>query len=93
MGMFLKDPAASIDYAIDWGAGYLAGQTVVTSAWSVAPDEAGGVHVGATVASPTRTGATLAGGTAGRVYRIANRVTLSDGRTDERSLVLRVEQR
>jgi len=93
MGIFLKDPSAALDYAVDWGAGYLDGQVITASDWSVEPDEAGGIAVSATIASTSRTGATFAGGLAGNVYRVANRVTLSDGRRDERSVVLRVEQR
>ena len=93
MGIFLKDPAASIDYAVDWGAGYLAGQTVTTSSWLAEPVEDDGVRIAAEIHGPTRTGATFAGGVPGNIYRVANRVTLSDGRVDERSLVLRIEQR
>lgn len=93
MAFFLKDPGASIDYAVEWGAGYLGAQTIAASQWSVEPDEPAGVHVGATLAAPTRTGATLNGGVPGQVYRVRNRVTLSDGRIDERSIALRVEQR
>jgi hypothetical protein len=33
------------------------------------------------------------GGVAGRLYRLANRVITQSGRTDERSIMLRVEQR
>ncbi|WP_443028026.1 phage fiber-tail adaptor protein [Sphingopyxis sp. Root1497] len=40
-----------------------------------------------------RCAATLDGGEAGGVYRVTNRVTLSDGQIDERSLTLRVEER
>jgi hypothetical protein len=36
---------------------------------------------------------TLAGGIAGHVYRVTNRVTLSDGQIDERSMTVRVEER
>ena len=93
MAIFLKDPGSSIDYAVDWGAGYLAGQTIAASAWSVAPDTVDGVHVTGAITAPSRTMATFAGGVPGRVYRVANRVTLSDGRTDERSVTLRVEDR
>ena len=93
MAFFLKDPGARIDYAVDWGAGYLHGETIAVSDWSVAPVEPGGVVPGSTLFSPTRTGATLEGGLPGQVYRVTNRVTLSDGRTDERSIALRVEQR
>jgi len=93
MGYYLKDPQAAVDYSVDWGAGYLDGQTVSGSVWSVAPDEEGGVRVVAETVLPTRTAATLEGGVAGKVYRVGNQVTLSDGRTDERTLVLRVEER
>lgn len=72
MGFYLKDPHARVDYAIDWG-GYLDGQTIAESQWSVTPDEAGGI--------------------VGRTYSLANRVTMSDGSVDERSIVLRVEDR
>lgn len=91
MGIFLKDPDALLDYSVDWAAGYLDGQTIAASDWAVEP--AGGVTVVSTVLAPTRTGATLSGGVPGNVYRVANRVTLSDGRRDERGLTLRCEQR
>jgi len=93
MGIFLKDPAASLDYSVDWAAGYLGGQTITASNWTVSPIEAGGVSLLATSSSPTRSSATLAGGIAGHVYRISNFVTLSDARSDERQLTVRVEQR
>lgn len=93
MTIFLKDPQAGIDYAIDWGAGYLGGQAIAGSDWRVSPDEPDGVRVTGSLASATRTAATLAGGIAGRVYRVGNRVTLSDGRSDERAVVLRIEDR
>ena len=93
MAFFLKDPSASIDYAVDWGAGYLAGQVIAASRWSVSPQEPGGVRVNGELGGATRTGATLSGGVPGHVYRVANAITLSDGRSDERSIVLRVEDR
>ena len=93
MTIFLKDPQAGIDYAVDWGQGYLQGQTITGSVWNVTPDDAEGVRVTGELGSATRTAATLAGGEPGKVYRVANRVTLSDGRTDERSVTLRVEER
>lgn len=93
MGIFLKDPAARLDYAVDWSTPYLAGASVASSDWHVDPAEPGGIVVGATVTAPTRTGATLEGGVPGHVYRIANRITLTDGRVDERALAVRVEAR
>lgn len=92
MSFYLKDPGSRVDYAIDW-TGYLDGQIVTGSAWSVVPDETGGVAVEAASFDLQRTAATLGGGQAGHVYSVTNRVTLSDGQTDERSITLRVEQR
>ena len=40
-----------------------------------------------------RSSARLSGGIVGRVYRLTNRVTLSDGQVDERSVTMRVEER
>lgn len=93
MGIFLKDPAARLDYAVAWSTNYLNGATVSASDWHVDPVEAGGVAVSSTVTAPTRTGATLDGGVPGHVYRIANRIMLSDGRADERALAVRIEVR
>ena len=44
MSLFVKDPQARIDHAIDWSAS-LAGQTLAASEWRVEPDEADGVTV------------------------------------------------
>ena len=93
MNYYLKDPGAQIDYSFDWSAGYLNGQTVSASAWSATPVEPGGVSIATNVVSPTQTSALVSGGIAGRVYRVSNRVTFSDGRIDERQVVLRVEDR
>lgn len=93
MAIFVKDPGASIDYAVDWSAGYLAGQVINTSQWSAVPVEVGGVVVAAGSAMPGKTQATISGGIAGHVYRVTNLVGFSDGRSDERTLVVRVEER
>lgn len=92
MSFYLKDPDARVDYAIDWAL-YLDGQTIVASAWSVAPVEAGGIVVEEDSFEPARTAARLGGGVVGHVYAIANLVTLSDGSQDARSITLRVEER
>ena len=92
MSFYLKDPQARVDYAIDW-APYLDGQTIVASLWSVAPAEAGGIAVDEHSFLPARSAARLSGGVIGHAYGIANQVTLSDGSTDARSIVLRVEER
>jgi len=90
VGIFLKDPDARLDYAVDWSADFLGAATIAASTWTVDPT---GVTVGATVATPSRTGATIEGGVPGIVYRVVNHITLSDGRRDDRTLALRIEAR
>lgn len=93
MSFYLKDPHSRVDYAIDWGSYLAPGQTIVDSAWIVDPGESGGIAVDGDSFTASGAAATLTGGVAGHVYRVCNRVTLSDGRSDERSLTLRAEQR
>lgn len=93
MAIFVKDPTATVDYAVDWSAGYLSAQEITSSVWQVAPAEAGGLVVTAHTQTPGKTRASLAGGRLGQVYRITNKVVLSDGNSDERMLVVRVEER
>lgn len=93
MAVMLKDPGARLVHGVEWGTAYLDGQYLAASSWSVEPDEAGGVTIDGHSFDPVRTSATLAGGREGVSYRVTNRVTLSDGQVDERSLMVRVEQR
>lgn len=93
MAMMVKDPDARIDFEFDWRTAYPDGQAVTASIWTVVPDEAGGIVVPAAAHDLMQSTATLAGGIAGHVYRITNRVTMSDGQIDERSVTMRVEER
>lgn len=94
MTLLLKDPDAVLDYSIDWGADYLApGDLLTQSDWSVVPEEPDGVTiVGSDFDAATAT-VKAAGGVAGKIYRLVNQVVTDSGRTDDRSLVLRVEKR
>jgi hypothetical protein len=91
--MFLKDPEAVVDYQVDWSAALAGALTIASSSWTVTPTEAGGVVVAGAGVDGRAATARLGGGIAGHVYRVGNRVTLSDGSIDERSLVIRVEDR
>jgi hypothetical protein len=93
MTLLLKDPEASLDYAIDWGAEYLLGDTVAQSSWQVIPVEAGGLVVMASRFDSTFTSVTASGGVPGHLYQLTNTVVLASGLTDSRSIVLRVEKR
>lgn len=93
MSLFLKDPGAALDWTVDWAAGYLGDETIAGSEWSVMPVENGGIAIVSSARQARRTAATIEGGIAGHVYRVANRVMLTNGQADERSLTIRVEQR
>jgi hypothetical protein len=94
MSLLLKDPAAVLDYTIDWGAEYLAAdEMLAASEWSVIPDEPGGVSVAGSDFDASTSTVKAAGGIAGHLYSLANRITTGSGRIDERSIVIRVENR
>jgi len=85
-----KDPQAVLDYTIDWTK-WLdeAGDAIATSTWIV--------PTGLTKVTETNTTklATvwLSGGTVGTNYTVTNRITTAAGRTDDRSITIRVQER
>jgi hypothetical protein len=92
MSYYLKDPHSRVDYAIDWSV-HLGGQAITDSLWSVTPAEAGGIAIEDSHFDGGASTARLSGGLVGHVYSVGNRITLADGRIDERSIILRVEDR
>jgi len=93
MTFLLKDPEASLDYAVDWGLEYLEADALVSSSWSVAPNEAGGVAIAYSRFDEKVATAQVGGGLAGRLYRLTNHVMTASGLEDNRSVMLRVEKR
>lgn len=93
MSLFVKDPDSRIDYRVDWGAAYLGVNQIVASSWAVTPSHEAGLAVAASGHDGRSAMATLTGGRTGASYALTNRVTLSNGETDERSIAVRVEQR
>ena len=93
MSFLLKDPEAALDYAVDWGADYLGGDALVASAWTVSPDEPGGIAVVRSRFDLLTATVEVAGGVPGKIYRVTNHVTTESGREDSRSIMLRVEKR
>jgi len=87
---FNKDPQAVLDYTIDWTK-WLdeVGDSIATSTWIV--------PTGLTKVTETNTTklATvwLSGGTAGTNYTVTNRIMTVAGRTDDRSITIRVQER
>lgn len=93
MSYLLKDPAAVLDYAVDWGADYLSEDALLDSSWTVSPVEPEGATIIGSGFDLLVATVQVAGGLPGRVYRITNHVTTESGREDRRSIMLRVEKR
>lgn len=93
MTLILKDPQSALDYMVDWGASYLADETLTESNWSVVPQEPGGITVDGSRFDIATATANVSGGKPGKIYRLLNQVTTSFGREDCRSILVRVEAR
>ena len=94
MSFHLKDPGATLDYSIDWGSQYLAEfELLASSDWTVIPDEPGGITVVGSSFDPLISTVSAQGGIAGHIYRLVNRISTLEGRVDERSVTIRVEDR
>lgn len=85
---FIKDPSAVLDYTIDW-TDWLEADTISSSVWTVPT----GLTKDSEATTTKKATVWLSGGTQGRFYTVTNRVVTAGGRTDERSIVLVVEQR
>jgi len=91
MQAYVKDPGATLDYSINWGGGYLqSGESLSSSIWTIFPTDMTQSSASNTASTAS---ITVSGGSAGQIYQLSNRITTSQGRTDERSITIRVEQR
>lgn len=93
MSLMVKDPDSRIDYRVDWGAAYLGANLIAASVWEIEPAHADGLAVQASSHDGLAAQVTLTGGRVGGLYALTNRVTLTNGEIDERSVSVRVEQR
>ncbi len=86
---FTKDPSAILDWAFDWTDWLAAAETIT--------DHTITADTGLTVDSSTEDAGVvtvwLSGGTAGENYKVACLVTTSAGRTDERTIWIKVTNR
>lgn len=85
----LKDPSAVLDWTFDWSNWLAAAETIT--------DHTITADTGITVDSSTEDAGVvtvwLSGGTARIDYRVSCLITTSAGRTDERSIMIQVEDR
>lgn len=87
--LFVKDPNAVLDFKVDWTSWLQAGETISTSTFVVPSG------ITKNSESNTTTSATvwLSGGTGGgTVYKLVNRITTNQARTEDRTLEIRVEE-
>ncbi len=86
---FDKDPDAVLDYYIDWSEWLDETDSVASSTWTV-PD---GISADTNAYTATRTEIWLSGGTAGEWYHLTNHITTTDGREDDRTIIIVCRQR
>jgi hypothetical protein len=87
---FTKDPDAVLDYSVDWSL-WLAGDEISSSEWLL---EAGAAIEKVTASStPTKATVWLSGGDVGITYLVTNRIVTAGGRTDNRTISIKVEDR
>ena len=86
---WVKDPDAVLDWRWDWSEWLADGETIVTSLFIVSA----GLVKDSDLHSATSATVWLSGGTPGTPYLVTNRITTSAGRTDDRSITIRVTNR
>jgi len=89
MSVFTKTPNGVLDFNIDWTDWLPNGETIVSAAWSLRPDD-GNITIGALVEDGNKRGATLSGGVNGYEYQAVCKITTSQSRSAERSVTVRV---
>lgn len=98
MAEFTHDPQADLDYGHDWsGKGWLAGDTITTSTWSITKVHPAEEDVAMTLHGSTHDDTTTTvwaeGGTDGKDYTVTNHIITAAGREDDRSHKLKVRDR
>ena len=85
----LKDPSAVLDYLFDWNEWLATGETITDH--TITADT--GITVDSSAESDGKVTVWLSGGTAGINYKVACLITTTAGRTDERTIWIKVVDR
>jgi len=86
---FTKDPDAVLDWHFDWASWLQIGEFITNSTFLVTA----GLDVDSSSNTTTNTTIWLSGGSPGQPYRVTNRIVTNQGRTDDRSITIRVKDR
>lgn len=84
-----KDPDAILDYTVDW-VDYLTDVTDAIASYQVLTT---GVTIVSTAQNTTKITAWLSGGIEGDKVQVTYRIVTAAGRTDDRSIYLKIKQR
>lgn len=87
---FTKDPDAVLDYSVDWTA-WLAGDQIASSEWLL--EQGALLEIITDTHTATKATVWLRGGQEGTTYIVTNRIVTSGGRTDDRTISVKVEDR
>ena len=93
----LKDPSAVLDYVFDWTEWLATGETIAVDSETgeklitITADT--GITVDSWTEDDGKVTVWLSGGTAGINYKVACKITTSAGRTDERTIWIKVTDR
>ncbi|HEX9972287.1 MAG TPA: hypothetical protein VGD14_09470 [bacterium] len=85
---FLKDPNAVLDYSIDWS-DWLDTDTISVSTWTVPS----GITKDSDSTTTTKTTVVLSGGTAGTSYSLVNHIVTAGGLADDRTIIIKCDER
>ena len=87
---FTKDPDGIIDYTVRWTSWLSSGDTILSSSWALPSGDLVAV-------SETRTNTDaiifLASGTVGQIYPVTNRITTNDGRQNDQTISILIEEK
>ena len=91
MADFIKDPNAVLDYSFDWSDWLSESEEINTSTW-INPDN---ITINTSAKTATSSVVWVSGGTAGKTYRLTNRIVTnhSPARTDDRTLLIEVQDK
>lgn len=87
LGSKYKDSAATLDYQIDWALWLGKTDTLQTVTWEISP----GIVKKDSENTPTTATIWLSGGTLNRFYIITCSIITVQGRSDQRSFILRIK--
>ena len=88
---FTKDPEAVLDYTIDWTDWLIDSDTIIASTWTVPV----GITKNSDAISENESLTTiwLSNGIVGTNYSLVNHITTSEGRQDDRTIIIRIREK